>query len=135
VEVTVARLNWCPQIEWDVHLLRLALPCRPWTPVSRGVGGSERSAAGVVAAYEVRRDRLLRVTLRCFEWEWQQVEAWLEWAQTTGQTFTVLLDQDDPSTAVTCYLEAPAMGDEIAPRRSAGFEAAMEIDVELRYAG
>ena len=127
-------MDWRPQIEWDGHLLRLSLPCRPWVPVSRGIGGSEKSAAGVVAAYEVRRERLLRVTLRFYEWEQQQVEAWLEWAQATGQTFTVLLDQDDPSTAVTCYLEAPAMGDEIAPVRSAEFPEAMELTVELRYA-
>jgi hypothetical protein len=130
----VAQLNWCPQIEWDVYMLRFRLPMRPQQPVSRGIGGSEKSAAGVVAAYEVRRERLLRVTLRFYEWEQQQVEAWLEWAQANGQTFTVLLDQNDPATAVTCYLEAPAMGDDIAPRRSAEFLEAMELDVELRYA-
>lgn len=128
-------LPWTPDIEWDTYLLRLSLPCRPWTPVSRGVGGSETSAAGIPAAYEVRRDRLLRVTLRFFEWEWQQVEAWLEWAQRTARTSRVRLDRDRPETEYTVYIEAPAMGAEIAPRRSAEFEAAMEIDVELRYAG
>ena len=127
-------MEWRPEVQWDVYLLRLELPMRPAQPVSRGIGGSERSAAGVVAAYEVRRDRLLRLTLRFLESEQQQVEAWLEWAQATGRTFTVLLDQDDPSTAVTCYLEAPAMGDEIAPVRSAEFPEAMELTVELRYA-
>src|SRR5690606_29003619 len=79
-EVTVVQLNWRPQIEWDGHLFRLSLPCRPWVPISRGVGGSERSAAGVPAAYEIRRDRILRVTLRVYEDEWEQVEQWLEWA-------------------------------------------------------
>src|SRR5690606_21490902 len=106
-----------------------------WTPVSRGVGGSETSAAGIPAAYEVRRDRLLRVTLRAFEWEWQQVEAWLAWAQRTARTSRVRLDRDRPETEYTVYVAGPAMGAEIAPRRSAEFEAAMEIDVELRYAG
>ena len=131
-------LPWMPEIVWGDHgeqLLRPALPCRPWVTVSRGIGGSETSAAGIPAAYEVRRDRLARVTLRFFEWEWQQAEAWIEWAQRTARTFAFRFDRDHSETEYTVYLESPAMGAEIAPRRSAEFEAAMEIDVELRYAG
>jgi len=129
----VAQLAWCPQIEWDGHLLRLSLPCRPWVPISRGVGGSEVSAAGVPAAYEIRRDRIQRITLRVYEDEWEQVEQWLEWAQRTALPFRWRFDQDDPSTAVTCYLEAPAMGDPIEPQRSADFGSVLEITIDLRY--
>src|SRR5690606_34156674 len=126
-------LLWRPQIEWGGNLLRLALPCRPWTPVSRGIGGSEVSAAGVPAAYEIRRDRIQRVTLRVLEDEWEQVEAWLEWAQRTALPFRWRFDQDAPSTEYDVYLDAPAMGDGIAPVRSAEFPEAMELTVELRY--
>ena len=129
----MARLTWCPQIEWDGHLLRLSLPCRPWVPVSRGIGGSEVSAAGVPAAYEIRRDRIQRVTLRVLEDEWEQVEAWLEWAQRTALPFRWRFDQDNAATEYDVYLDAPAMGDPIEPQRSADFGSVLEITIDLRY--
>jgi len=128
-------LPWTPAVAYDVYYLRFSLPCRPWTPISRGIGGSEVSAAGVPAAYEVRRDRLQRVTLRVLEDEWEQVEAWLAWAQATAQPFKWRFDQDNPATEYTVYLDAPAMGDPIEPQRSADDGSVLEITIDLRYAG
>jgi len=127
-------LPWTPDITYDVYYLRLSLPCRPWVTASRGIGGVEVSAAGVPAAYEVRRDQLVRVTLRFHEWEWEQVAHWIEWAQRTAQPFRFRFDRDHSETEYTVYLESPAMGDDVVPRRSTEFPEAMEIDVELRYA-
>lgn len=127
-------LPWTPDITYDAYYLRLSLPCRPWVTASRGIGGVEVSAAGVPAAYEVRRDQIARVSLRFREWEWPQVQAWIEWAQRTAQPFRFRFDWDHSETEYLAYLDAPRMGEDVAPRRSTEFPEAMEIDVELRYA-
>lgn len=127
-------IDWLPEVRYSHYVLRPSAPCRPWTPASRGVGGSETSAAGVPSAYQIRRDRLMRVTIRFNEWEWPQVDAWIEWAQSTGGVFAVRLDRDRPETERRFYLDAPEMGEIVEPYRSDEYPAVMEIDVDLRYA-
>ncbi|HLS34552.1 MAG TPA: hypothetical protein VK039_13270 [Brevibacterium sp.] len=125
-------MPWRPEIEYGHTILRLSLPCRPWIATSRGIGGSEMSAAGVPAAYQVRRDQLMRLTLRYYEWEWGQLDRWIEYAQLGGVS-VLRTDQGRPEVAYPVYLDAPAMGETAEPRRSPEFPAAMEIDVEVRH--
>ena len=108
----------------------MSIPQRPYDMSTRGVGGSDVSAAGVPAAFEIRRDNLLRLTLRFPEHEWDDVERAVRHLQKAGSA-TFYPDQDDTSVAYTVYGESPAMGTEIRPRRS-DFPRVLELDVTLR---
>ena len=108
----------------------MSVPQRPWGFGSRGVGGSDISAAGVPAAFEIRRDHLLHLTLRFPESEWDDVERLVRHLQLAGSA-TFYPDQDDTSVLHLVYGESPALGDEILPRRS-DFPSVLELDVTVR---
>ena len=108
----------------------MSVPQRPWGFGSRGVGGSDISAAGVPASYEIRRDHLLHLTLRFPESEWDDVERLVRHLQLAGSA-TLYPDQDDTSVLHLVYGESPALGEEILPRRSA-FPSVLELDVTVR---
>ena len=108
----------------------MSISQRPYDMSSRGFGGSDVSAAGVPAAFEIRRDNLLRLTLRFPEHEWDDVERVVRHLQLAGSA-TFYPDQDDTSIAYTVYGESPAMGSEIRPRRS-DFPRVLELDVTVR---
>lgn len=77
-------LPWKPKVVYGPTTLAFAQPQEPPTPASSAVGGSETSAAGVVAAFVVRRDQFLDMRLRFAEWEWPSVLTWLEYGQAGG---------------------------------------------------
>ena len=52
----------------------MSLPQRAWDFGKRQVGGSDVSAAGVPAAFVIRQDNLLYITLRFPVSEWDDVE-------------------------------------------------------------
>lgn len=108
----------------------LTHPQRTWRPGSRGVGGSDVSAAGVPEAFEVRRDERLHVTLRFTESEWANVRRMVVHGQGAG-TITFYPDADVAGTNHTVYLDEPEMGQEVVPRRSE-LASIYEIDVVLR---
>jgi hypothetical protein len=87
---------------------------RPWRPGSRGVGGSDVSAAGVPEAFEVRRDERLKLRLRFTEAEWTNVRRMIVHGQNAG-TITFYPDAD-LGTNHTVYLDEPKMGEEIDPQ-------------------
>ena len=128
----IGTLSYCPKIIWNGNTLQLRLPCQPWTPLSKGIGGTDTSGSGIPVSFQVRRDQMCQVTLRFFEAEWPLVEAWLAWAQATATAFTFYLDGNDPTSQHTCYLEAPAMGSEVLPTRDGETIGAYTIDVRLR---
>lgn len=108
----------------------MSTPQRPWNFGSLGLGGSDISAAGVPAAFEIRRDHLLHLTLRFPESEWDDVERLVRHLQRAGSA-TFYPDQDDTSVAHTVYGDSPKLGEDIEPRRS-GFPAILELDISVR---
>lgn len=128
----IGTLSYCPRIVWNGYTLQLRLPCQPWAPVSKGIGGHDTSGSGIPVAFQLRRDQMCQVTLRFYEAEWPGIEAWLAWAQSTAASFAFRLDGNDATSQHTCYLETPSMGDEIAPTRDDGTIGAYTIDVRLR---
>lgn len=102
-----------------------------WTPTDRTVGGSRIAASGTPAAYVVRRDAMLEMTLRFWESEWIAVANLIAWGQ-SAQPITWAPDADDPGTTVDVYLDAPAPGDSFSPERVSGFPRVMELALMLR---
>jgi hypothetical protein len=127
-------MDWIPRIVYGTTTLDLTWPQRHWTPSSVAVGGRDISATGVPAAYSVRRDQLLDVTIRFEEDEWPDIEAWLQWAQ--GQRpFTWHPDRSNLSASYTVYLQEPAMGEPILPERDEQFPLVFTVGVQLRRVG
>lgn len=111
-------------VDWS-----MSLPQRPWGYGSRGLGGSEVAGSGVPAAYEIRRDYLLHLTLRFAESEWTNLERVVRHLQRAGSaTYYPDATAGDNHTV---YGESPAMGEEIFPRRS-DEPRTLEIDVTIR---
>lgn len=125
-------LPWIPRISYgsggSATEFNFTLPQRPWDPVSAGVGGSEESAAGLISAWQYRRDRGLLIRPRFWEHEWPAVEAWIAWAQ-HGMSFGLNLAQVGASTQ--CLLVSPRMGERIRPLRTE-FDQVWEIELEVR---
>ena len=107
-----------------------SIPQRPWNFGSRGEGGSDVAASGVPAAFEIRRDYLLHLTLRFTTAEWDDVERLVRHLQRGGSA-TFYPDQDVPGTSHVVYGESPALGEEIRPRRS-DEPSILELDVTVR---
>lgn len=107
---------------------------RPWTPVDATLGGMRVAASGVPAGYVVRRDSLIDVTVRFWEGEWTALRNLLIWGQ-SQQVIDWYPDADDTSTTWPVYLEAPAVGDRIAPERDGEFPRVFELPLSLRGVG
>jgi hypothetical protein len=105
------------------------LPQRPWDPGTDTLGGSDVSAAGVPAAFLIRRDPLWHVTLRFPEGEWPNVERLIAHGQGAG-SITFYPDRLS-GLSHTVYLLSPAMGERVRPRRS-DEPSTQEIDLVLR---
>jgi len=111
--------------------LDFTIPPTPPEPASNGIGGSDESGSGLVAAFEIRRDQMVTMTLRFKESEAASVLAWLEYAQ-RGNTFTFRMDKNDAASAHTCYLTSPKMGDKIQLKRDGTQIGLFTLDIELR---
>ncbi len=107
----------------------MALPQRPWNYGKLQVGGSDVSAAGVPAAFTIRQENLLYITIRFPVSEWANVERLVRWGQAAG-TFTWYPDQS--GTNHTVYIDSPAMGEVIRPRRDPQDQRTLELDITLR---
>jgi len=121
-----------PSVTYNAVTINFTVPSKPFGLVSRGVGGFDKSAAGIPAAYEIRREQLLKWTLTFLESEWSSVEAWLRWAQQTAGSFTFKPDKAQPGTSYTVYLEEPAMGQDIAPTRRTDYIGAFDLAMTFR---
>lgn len=110
----------------------MLLPVRPWGRDVGGVGGAQRSATGVLAAYTVRRDQLLVLTLRFFEHEWSEIQGIISWGQ-SGESFFWYPDPTiSPAVFYTVDLESPRAGEKYSPVRSSDYLRAHEITITLR---
>jgi hypothetical protein len=112
--------------------VELRHPMRPWQMLSRGVGSTAVSAAGIPETYVVRRDRVARVTLRLDEDELEAVIAYLEDWRDSGEAREFAFDQTEDSTEFEVYLDAPQWPEAIEPQRQAGYLPLFEIALELR---
>jgi hypothetical protein len=111
---------------------RTLLPVRPWDREVGGEGGARRSATGVFAAYNVRRDNILLLTLRFFEHEWQHLYDLICWGQ-TGEDFLFYPNvSTDPAEVYTVDLESPRAGEKYKPTRSEQYVRAHELTIALR---
>lgn len=97
-----------------------------WTRASVPVGGREESASRVPSSYEVRRDQLLKQTIRFTEAEWPALRNMLEHGQ-RGSTITVYPDASLAANRV-CYLKQPSF-DELIEARPSDYPGDLEVDV------
>ena len=109
----------------------MSLPQRAWNFGKRQVGGSDVSAAGVPAAFVIRQENLLFITIRFPVGEWADVERLVRHGQ-GGGTFTFRPDQAEAGTTHTVYLDEPPMGALIRPQRDAQDQRTFELDITLR---
>jgi hypothetical protein len=124
-------LPWTPGFGYLAAELRLSLPMRPWRHVSPTVGGRRVSATGIPAAYMVRRDAVLEVTIRCYEHEWPAVLAMIAYGQAAG-VLTFTPDLAVPGVSREVYLDAPEMGEDVAPERDPDYLDVLTITLRLR---
>jgi hypothetical protein len=116
----------------DSELL-MVLPITPWNKSVRAVGGDIESDAGVRASFVVRRDELLTFTLRFFEDQWPEVQAFIDFAQ-TGANFAWYPDQDDASAQIVT-LEAPILGDPYAAVADGSYPRVLNLTITLTRPG
>lgn len=122
-----------PIIDYDTSsTLSLTLEARPWEVSTRTIGADDIAASGIPEAFVVRTDRMRRLTLRFLESEWPSVEAWLDWARGSGQSFAFTFDPTDEYSEALVYLEAPRISEDVAPRRNGEYRWMLELDVTLR---
>lgn len=108
----------------------MSLPQRIWDFGKRQFGGSDIAASGVPAAYAIRQDNLLFITLRFPLSEWDDVERLVRYGQGAG-TLTFYPDQSSGTNHST-YLDQPAMGELIRPRRDPMDQRTFELELTLR---
>jgi hypothetical protein len=94
----------------------MSLPQLAWDFGSRGFGGSDVSGSGVPAAFEVRRDYLLHLTLRFTEAEWDDVERLVRHLQRSGSA--TFYPDTTAGTNHTVYGDAPKLEEEVRPSRT-----------------
>jgi len=108
------------------------LPVAPWNRETNVIGGSRTSASGTPAAYVVRTDYNLAITLRLFEAELADLEALFGWAQQGPESFLWYPDADTPAQSFEVYLESPLAGESWMQARMGGYPRVSEITITLR---
>lgn len=113
-------------VDWQTEL-----PARPWTPVTATIGGSRTAASGTPAAYVVRRDENIRLSLRVYETELPDVAALIAWGQ-EAETILWLPDANDTTESYFVYLEGPLAGETWEPVRDASYPKVFTVDLVFR---
>lgn len=126
---TRTMIPWTPKVVYPGGTILFTRPMEAPTPGMRGVGGAEKSAAGVVAAFLIADEHLLTVPLVFTEAEWPAVLAWLRYG-TRGGVFTFYPDQAT-GTPLSCYLDSPKLTDEVKPSRHS-YPGMYKLTVTLR---
>lgn len=103
---------------------------RPWQRTTRTIGGSRIAAGGEPASHVVRRDYLLAVTLRLYESERPNLDALVEWGQ-SSESFFWFPDADEP-TYYSVYLDHPVAGEDLVEQRDPDFPSVVEVTIVLR---
>ena len=106
------------------------LPVRPWLHPTDTVGGSRTAASGTPAAYVVRTDFNLIITLRLYETELPAVAALIAWGQ-AAEPFLWYPDADQAANHEV-YLEEPKPGGTWQEMRLGEYQRVMEVQITLR---
>lgn len=112
------------------------LPTRAWGRRTGTVAAGSRTAAGgVPAAYVVRRDHVLSLTVRIYEAEWPDLHGVIEWGQFAEQ-FTWYPDAGGLVHALgyAVWLEHPQAPNDVTPNRSDEYPLVLEQEIHLRRA-
>jgi hypothetical protein len=122
-----------PRLSRSGQTLDLSLPMAPWTPRDRGIGGGEKSAAGVPSNYTIRREPLLDLRLRVTEAEWPTLVGFLRAVDDAGIAWSLRPDRD-VSTTLTVYLESPSVAndEEITAERDDGDPTVYVVAITVR---
>lgn len=112
----------------------LTKPMFPWEHRRAGIGGSAVAASGVPAAYVIRRDRIVDLTLRVMEGELDALSSILEGIRDSGDPFVFAFDRDDEATEFTVYLVSPAWPDEIESERDDQYRELFTVPISIRRA-
>jgi len=115
----------------DIVDWQTTLPVVGWTPVTPTVGGSRTAASGTPAAYVVRRDYNLRLTLRLYETELPNLAALIRWGQ-LAEYFLWYPDANESGTSHAVYLENPVAGESWEPARDGTYPKVFTVDLVLR---
>lgn len=116
------------EVDWTT-----TYPARAWDRRTSTVGGSRTAAGGTPAAYVVRRDHVIGLTVRILESEWDDLHGVLQWGQ-FGESFTWYPDAggDVIADSFTVWLEFPQAAEDIRPTRHADYPRVLEVSIELR---
>lgn len=127
-------LPWRPRFEYGTGptVVLFTIPMRIWSRALAMTGGADRAATWLGASYEVSRAYLLRITLRYYESEENDVIDLIDYLRSWPQTGTFYPDQLDLGTSFEVDVESPRKGDELAGRPDPNYPAAREIDITLR---
>ncbi len=106
-------------------------PQLPWTPGSLSMGGSDISGAGIPAAFVIRQEDLLHMTLRFPTGEIADVFRLVRFLQEGVATAVLRLDQDVPAVTDTVWGHSPGLEEEIRPRKGDLLEM-WELDITVR---
>lgn len=127
---------WHPKVSYGtgptVFTFSQPITAPSWPSV--GIGGADETASGLGFALELRRDYLAKATLRFFESELADVEAWIHWAQRNRHlTFEFWFDKDDAATQRSVYLKEPDLEKGFDPERQS-FAPLFMLPVTLKRA-
>lgn len=126
-------MRWLSRFTWDsgAEVLDLSLPPALWRESRRPIGGSGRSAAGVLAGYRVRTDFLISVPFRIVAAEWVALLGMIAWAETGGE-LVWYPDREDLGLSFTVSLEQPTAQDEFAPEPDGSYQRVRLATLVLR---
>lgn len=129
--MTDLALPWIPLFEFGASSMRLTYPMFPFTFGARTEGYLRYTAEAVPTANVRMRKYLLHTTLRFTEDEWQDVKAWLAFAQ-YGDAFSWTPDgASDDGDTFTCFLESPRIADIVSPPRDPALIWLMTLPIVL----
>lgn len=104
-----------------------------WLPDRVVRGGQSESAAGIPETFVVRKDSILKLTLRLNEDEWWIIPLWLDWCFDKGSlgSFKFYPHRDALTRYYDAWLVSPKMNDRWNPTRLPQ-QNMYEMSVELR---
>lgn len=116
--------------------LRMTLPITPWIPSARSIGGDIESDAGVRSSFIICQRETLGLTLRFWENQWADVQAWLDVVQ-DGMPFTWTPDPTyrNYPEYTDIVLEGPAVGNKYEATPDPDFPRVLRLPIILGRVG
>jgi hypothetical protein len=116
--------------------IRLSLPITPWIPSARSIGGDIESDAGVRSSFIICQRETLGLTLRFYENQWKDIQAWINTVQdgmpftwTPDPTYRNYPEYDD------VVLESPLIGSKYEATPDPDFPRVLRLPIILGRVG